>query len=182
MNVDLSLFENSYYKPGRSSKRVCWYILSHFFVNTYIPFPATLKINLLRLFGAKIGKGTVVKPGINIKYPWFLTIGDNVWLGENVWIDNLAQVSIGSNVCLSQGCYLLTGNHDYKKISFDLIVKPIVIEAGSWVGAKSIVCPGVVLATNSIITAGSVITKSTLSDYIYQGNPAIPVRKRIIES
>ena len=48
---------------------------------------------LLRLFGAKIGKGVVIKPCVNIKYPWKLRIGNYVWIGENVWIDNLDTVT-----------------------------------------------------------------------------------------
>jgi putative colanic acid biosynthesis acetyltransferase WcaF len=135
----------------------------------------------LRLLGAKVGKGVVIKPDVNIKYPWFLEIGDNVWIGEGAWIDNLAYVRIGNNVCISQEAYILTGNHNYKKDTFDLIVNPIVIEDGVWVGAKAIVCPGVTLKTHSVITVGSVITKSTEPYTIYLGITAEPIRKRAIE-
>ena len=76
---------------------------------------------------------------------------------------------------------MCTGNHNYKKQSFDLIVKPIIIEDGVWVGAKAVVCPGVTLRTHSVITAGSVVTKNTEPYTIYQGNLAVQVKKRIIE-
>ena len=72
----------------------------------------TLKVRLLKMFGAKIGKGLVIKNNVIIKQPWYLTIGDDCWIGENVWIDNIDKVSIGSDVCISQGAMLLTGNHD----------------------------------------------------------------------
>ena len=72
-----------------------------------------IKVALLRAFGANIGKGLVIKNNVIIKSPWYLTIGDNCWLGEGCWIDNLDRVTIGSNVCISQGAMLLTGNHDY---------------------------------------------------------------------
>ena len=78
-----------------------------------------LKIYLLKIFGAKIGKGVIIKPGVNIKYPWNLYIGDHVWIGENVWIDNLDDVIINNHVCVSQGAMLLCGNHNYKKSSFN---------------------------------------------------------------
>jgi len=97
-----------------------------------------------------------------------------------VWIDNLAKVEIGDNVCISQGAYLLTGNHNYKEETFDLIVKEIIIEDGVWIGAKSIVCPGVRLKTHSILTVGSVLTSDAEEYTIYQGNPAKSIRKRII--
>src|SRR5690242_9560833 len=95
-----------------------------FFQNSLFPFSGW-KVFLLRLFGASVGKGVVIKPRVTIKYPWFLTIGNHSWIGENVWIDNLGKVAIGSNVCLSQGSMLLTGNHDYTKSTFDLMVKEI---------------------------------------------------------
>ena len=116
-----------------------------------------------------------------IKFPWKLIIGDNVWLGENSWIDNLDYVTIGSNVCISQGALLLTGNHDYSVSSMPYRNAPIVIEEGVWVGAEVVVCPGVTMHVNSIATVGSVITKSTEVDGIYQGNPAVLVRKRRID-
>lgn len=137
-----------------------------------------LKVAILKLFGSKIGKGVIIKPGVNIKYPWLLTIGDYSWIGEDVWIDNLAQVTIGLNCCISQGALLLCGNHNFRSESFDLIVKPITIEDGAWVGAKSVVCPGVTVKEDAIITVGSVATKSLDAATIYQGNPAVSKRKR----
>ena len=101
-------------------------------------------------------------------------------IGENVWIDNLVQVTIGSNVCISQGAMLLCGNHNYKLPTFDLIVKPIVIENGAWVGAKSTVCPGVTMSSHSVLSVGSVASKDLASYSVYRGNPATFVTKRII--
>jgi len=120
----------------------------------------------------------LIKPGVNIKYPWFLEIGNNTWIGEQVWIDNLGLVKIGSNVCISQGAMLLCGNHNYKKSSFDLIVEPIAIEDGAWVGAQSLVCPGVVMEIDSILTAGSIAVGTLEAGGIYKGNPALLVKTR----
>lgn len=134
------------------------------------------------MFGARIGKGCVVKPNVNIKYPWKLSIGDYTWIGENVWIDNLTSVSVGNNCCISQGAYLLTGNHDYRGPKFDLVVRPVTMEDGAWVGAKAVVCPGVTLRSHSILAVGSVATKSLDEWSIYQGNPAVKVRERITKN
>jgi putative colanic acid biosynthesis acetyltransferase WcaF len=139
-----------------------------------------LKAALLRLFGGRVGRGVVIKPRVNIKYPWFLEVGDAAWLGEGAWIDNLTEVKVGNNVCISQGAYVLTGNHDYKREAFDLILKPVVIEDGVWVGARAVVCPGVTLGTHSVVTVGSVITKDTDPFMIYSGNPARPARRRVM--
>lgn len=178
--TELSQFNNDWYSHGASVvKRLLWFMINGlFFVNPLNPING-LKIWLLRIFGAKIGRGVVFKPSVNIKHPWFLTIGNNVWIGENVWIDNLAPVSIGDNVSISQGALLLTGSHDYKKVSFDLIVKEIKLEDGVWIGAKAIVCPGITCHTHSILTVGSVATKDLEAYSIYQGVPAQKKRERI---
>ena len=107
-----------------------------------------------------------------------LMIGNYVWIGEDVWIDNLGLITIESNVCISQGAYLLTGNHNYKKETFDLIIQDIKIKEGVWIGAKSIVCPGVIMNFNSILSPGSVLTKNTEEGCIYRGNPAQLYKKR----
>ena len=120
----------------------------------------------------------MIKPQVNIKYPWKLTIGDFVWLGEQVWIDNLGSVEIHNHVCVSQGAMLLTGNHDYKKPSFDLKIGEIIIKSGVWIGAKSVVCPGVVCEENSVLLASSIATKDLITNKIYQGNPATPKKDR----
>lgn len=178
--VDLSSYENYWYKPGNPLKRLLWLIVSSFVFETVLfPFSG-FKATLLRVFGAKVSKGLVIKPRVQIKYPWFLEIGENVWIGEYSWIDNLAMVRIGDNVCLSQGAMLLTGNHNYAKKGFDLIVEPIVVENGAWVGAKSLVCPGVKMGSHSVLSVNSVATSNLEAYGIYQGNPAVKIRDRII--
>jgi putative colanic acid biosynthesis acetyltransferase WcaF len=181
MQTNLASYNNSWYQPGSPLKRACWYIIHHlFFKSSWWPFYGS-KIFLLKLFGAKTGKNIVIKPGVSIKYPWFLEIGDNVWIGENVWIDNIGKVFIGNNVCLSQGALILSGNHDYSKSTFDLIVKKIILEDGVWIGAKAIVCCGVICKDHSMLSVGSVATRDLEPMSIYRGNPAVKVRDRITE-
>ncbi len=140
-----------------------------------------LKVFLLKAFGARLGKKVFIKPYVNIKYPWRLQIGDNVWIGERVWIDNLVKISIGSNVCLSQGCMLLCGNHDYSASTFDLIVNEITLEDGVWIGAKATVCGGVVCKSHSVLAVNSVATSTLEALSIYQGNPAVKIKSRVIK-
>ena len=180
-HIDLSKFDNSWYDPGRPLViRALWYLLNALFLKSHLNPSSGLKLFLMKLFGAKVGKGVVVKPGINIKYPWNLEIGDSTWIGESAWLDSLAKITISNNVCISQGVYLCTGNHDYAKESFDLILKPIDIEDGVWLGARAVVCPGVALRSHSVVAAGSVVTDDTEAYTVYQGNPAKPIRKRAI--
>lgn len=178
--VSLKNYNNNWFVPGSMLKVILWMLTSAFFFRTTLPIPSSIKVVILKLFGASIGVGVVIKPSVNIKYPWKLNIGDHTWIGENVWIDNLAAVSIGDNCCLSQGCYLLTGNHDFTSTTFDLMISEININSESWVGAKAVVCPGVTLERASILTVGSVATKNLDSLGIYQGNPAIKIKERVI--
>lgn len=182
MKTCLFLYNNSWYNPrGRLLKRLVWYFINVlFFLNPLNPFSG-IKIRILRLFGAKVGKGVNIKPCVNIKYPWLLEIGDYTWIGENVWIDNLARVRIGNNVCVSQGAMLLCGNHNYKKPTFDLMIGEITLEDGSWVGAQSVVCPGVTLHSHAVLGVGSVANRDLDAYGIYLGCPAAKVRERVID-
>ena len=179
--TDLSKYNNDWYQPGAGKIKIAlWYMTNALFlINPLNPF-SSLKVFFLRLFGARIGKGVVIKQSVNIKYPWRLSIGDYTWIGERVWIDNLANVSIGKNCCLSQGAMLLCGNHNYKKETFDLIIGDIVLEDGAWVGALSMVCPGVTLKTHAILSVSSVATETLEAYWMYKGNPAQKVRERSI--
>ena len=180
--TDLSKYNNSWYHPGKKVVCVLWYFINVvFFVSHIIPLSG-LKVWLLKLFGAKVGHSVVIKPGVNIKYPWKLVIGDYSWIGEDVWIDNLAKVTIGNNVCISQGAMLLCGNHNYKKTTFDLMVNEIILEEGVWIGAKSVVCSGVRCKTHAILSVGSIANIDLEPYTIYQGNPAKKIRNRVIEA
>ncbi len=180
IETDLSKFNNDWYNPGNKIKVIAWFFGNSLIINNYFPIPVFFKIFILRLFGAKIGNNVMIKPKVNIKYPWFLEIGNNVWIGETAWIDNFVKVVIEDNACISQGALLLTGNHNYKKSTFDLIPREIHIGKGAWIGAKSIVCGGVVCMSHAVLTVNSVATKNLKPYTIYQGNPAVEIRKRVI--
>jgi putative colanic acid biosynthesis acetyltransferase WcaF len=182
MSVNLSHYDNCSYHPGAGlPKRILWYITNGVLFNNWLFPVSSFKCSMLRLFGAKVGQGVVIKPRVNIKYPWNLEIGNHVWLGEGAWIDNLTWVRIGSNVCISQEAYLLTGNHNYKDLKFSLILGEINIEDGVWIGARSVVCPGVRCGKQSVLTVGSVLQKDAVVNGVYRGNPAELIRERRIE-
>jgi putative colanic acid biosynthesis acetyltransferase WcaF len=180
--VDLSLFDNSktFDHGAGVLKRTLWYFANAlFFINPLFPFRSP-KPALLRLFGAAVGKGVVIHPGVNIKFPWKLTIGDHSWIGQRVWLDNLDRLTIGSHVVISQGAMIIQGSHDYKRIDYPTYSKPVVLENGCWVGAGAIVTLGVTLRSHAVLAAGSVATKDLEPYTIHQGNPAQFVRRRVI--
>lgn len=177
--VDLAGFDGSDFPKGASlPKIVAWYFVNALLVRpAWMPF-MSVKLFLLRAFGASIGRGCVVKNNVVVKSPWNLVVGDNCWIGEDAWIDNLDKVEIEDDVCVSQGAMLLTGNHDYSIRTMPYRNAPIRLCRGAWIGAKAVVCPGVVAGRNSILTVGSVATKDLEPGGIYQGNPAVKVRDR----
>lgn len=181
--MDLSKYDNSDYSPGAGVvKRTIWYWINALIFNSWL-FPISgVKLKILKMFGARVGVGVVIKPRVNIKYPWNIEVGDHVWIGEDAWIDSLDKVVIGSNVCISQGAYLLTGNHNYKSTTFDLMTGKIHIDDGAWVGAKAVICPDAHVCENAIITVGSVLTGKADKHGIYQGNPAQYIRNRKVAS
>lgn len=133
--------------------RALWYLVNALFFRSGVLglLPSRAKVMLLRMFGAKLGRGVVIKPRVDIKSPWFLEAGDHVWIGEKVWIDNHTTVRIGSNSCISQGAYIFTGNHDWSDPTFAFFCKPIEIGAGVWVTAFCKVPPGSVIPDHTAV-------------------------------
>jgi putative colanic acid biosynthesis acetyltransferase WcaF len=156
----------------------CWYLTKCVFFLTAWPLPSGAKRGLLRLFGARIGRGVVIRPRVNIHLPWKLDVGDHTWIGEEVFILNLERVSIGAHCCISQRAFLCTGNHDYSKPEMPYRNRPISIEDGAWVGAQAFVGPGVTICAEAVITAGSVVIKDQPARMVCSGNPCSAVRPR----
>lgn len=181
--TDLSQFSNAWFNRGAPRwKEALWLAISALFFQHTLAVYSPVKVWLLRRFGASVGANVLIKPRVSIKFPWKLRLGDHVWIGEGVWIDNLAPVHIGHHVCISQGAMLLTGNHNYKKSAFDLVVEPIQLNDGVWIGAKAIVCPGVTIGEHAVLTVGSVAAGDLDPFGIFQGNPAVWVRYRVIQT
>lgn len=177
---DLSLFKPGQLNRGRGSPtELAWMFLQALFVSSWLPGSFHRRF-LLRAFGASIGKCAIIKPGVKVKFPWRLTLGDYVWVGENVWVDNLDCVSIGDHVCISQGAYLCTGSHDWTKSSFDLIIKPIRIQSGAWIASNASVGPGVEVGEGAVLSLASVATKDLKPWSVNVGNPAVAVKARVV--
>lgn len=156
-----------------------WLVVSALFVASSLP-GSRLRIMLLRLFGARIGQGVVIKPRVRIKFPWKLEVGDHTWLGEGAWIDNLARVRIGANCCVSQEAYLCTGSHEWSLSTFDLITAPITIKDCAWIAARAVVAPGVTVPEGAVVGLGSVARGDLRPWTLHAGIPAVAVRERHI--
>jgi putative colanic acid biosynthesis acetyltransferase WcaF len=139
-----------------------------------------LKRWILRLFGADIGQGVLIKPSVNIKYPWHLTIGEYTWIGERAWLDCTSPLHIGKHCVISQGVYLCCGMHDWADPGMGSVSAPITIEDGAWVAAFARVAGNVTIGQEAIVALGGVVFSDCEPRGTYRGNPARLVGHRRI--
>jgi putative colanic acid biosynthesis acetyltransferase WcaF len=161
---DLSQFDADGYDRGRGRLwQALWHLVSFLF---FQPFwiPRLWRRGILRLFGAQVGRGVIIRHDVRIMWPWKFSIGDHSWLGEGLRVINLEAIEIGTHVCISQGVMLCSGSHDYRKGSFPYRNRPIRIGDASWIAARAMVLPGVVVGTGALIAAGEVV-RSDVPDY-----------------
>jgi len=181
MMVDLSRDD---YSPDRVERgrlaRVLWSFFNGVFVKNPLNPSSGIKAGLLRLFGAKVGKGVVLKPSIDIRHPWNVEIGDFSWVGEGARLSSPGKIRIGKRCCISQDACLCAGYRDGAEPASGLIVYPIVIEDGARVGAGATVLPGVTVGSHANIRAGSVLKQDAEPCKTYAGNPAQKVIERAI--
>ena len=137
-----------------------------------------IRVLLLRLFGARVGRNVLVCGGVRITIPWLLTLEDYAVVGDSVEVYNLAQVSVGSHAVVSQKAYLCTASHDYTRTDFPLYSKPITIGAQSWVASGVFVGPGITLHEGCVVGANSVVTKDVAPWMVAAGNPCRPIKPR----
>ena len=176
--IDLAIYTTGEFQRGASRlKETAWWAVRALFFQTPLPWPSALRVGLLRLFGARIGKGVVIRSQVNITFPWRFSAGDYVWIGEEVLIISLAPVAIESNCCISQRAFLCAGSHDFSSPAFTLRTSPITIREGSWVAAAVFIAPGVSVGPGSMVAAGSVVLADVPGRVVVRGNPAAVVRE-----
>jgi len=181
--VQLARTHRGGYHPGRSYVvRAAWLVVEALVLLNPVLVSYRLKRFVLRLFGAEIGGGVLIKPGVHVKYPWRLTVGHDCWIGERAWIDNMEDVTLASDVVVSQGAYLCTGNHDWADSAMPLAPRAIVVEHGAWIGAFAKVAPGTTIGAGSVLSLGAVALSDTEPWGIYAGNPAVRVGTRVLDA
>lgn len=158
-------------------RQALWLLLGQPLLGSFLPGTPWRKA-LLRLFGARLGRGGRYKPHLRVKFPWRLQVGHHCWLGEEVWIDNLAAVTLGDHVCLSQGAYLCTGNHDFRSPEFSLRVEPIHIESDAWIAAHAVLAPGTHVGAGAVVALAAAVKGHVPPGIIVAGNPAQAVGRR----
>jgi putative colanic acid biosynthesis acetyltransferase WcaF len=128
-------------------------------------------------FGARIGSDVILRPRLRVRFPWKLSIGDRSWIGDDVWLHNQDRLTIGSDAVISQGTFVTTGSHAYRR-DMALITRPVVIEDGAWVTARCVVLGGSRIGVSALVAPGSVVSGEVPDGMVYEqrGGPTFRPR------
>lgn len=164
---------------GRNAITVqLWWFVQAVFFKSSPQFLYGFRRFLLRLFGAKVGKGVIIRPTVTVTYPWKVSIGDYSWLGDDVVLYSLGEIEIGKNAVVSQKSYLCTGSHDYLQENFPIFAKKIIIEDECWLATDVFVGPNVTIGKGTVVGSRSSVYKSLPENKVCIGNPAKPIKNR----
>lgn len=134
---------------------------------------------LLRMFGAQVGRGSIIRPSVTVTYPWKVKIGAYSHIGDDVVLYSYGDITIGNSVVVSQKSYLCAGTHDFLSEAFELQSFPIVIEDQVWLAADVFVAPGITVGQGTVVGARSSVFSNLPEFMICTGSPAKPVRSRL---
>lgn len=161
--------------------RVLWeFVYWVFFRFSPKPFHSWRSM-VLWIFGAKVGKGVHVYPGVKIWAPWNLVLEEQCGIGNGVILYSQGKITVGKRATISQGAHLCTGTHDYSQPGFPLFTRPITIGDHAWVAAEAFIHPGIVIGEGSVIGARSVVTKDMPAWTVCSGHPCKPLKARNME-
>jgi len=178
----LDMFELPAGFRGRSAPFVqFWWIVQTLIVKPLPQICYRIRRLLLRAFGAKIGAGVKIRPGVEITYPWKVVIGDNSWIGDGVTLYSLGPISIGSDSVISQNSYICAADHDYSNVSFPIRARPVELGDQVWIASDVWIGPGVKVADGVVVGARSTVTKDLPAGTICVGSPCKPIKRRIMK-
>lgn len=149
--IDLSKAPGERQAWGRPAWVVyLWGICELLFVTNPWQISSGLRVRVLRLFGAEIGRGVIFRPRTRVKFPWKLHVGDRSWIGEGVWFHNQDHIYVGHDVVISQETMLTTGSHAHRR-DMALITRPIHIEDGAWITSRCMVLGGARVGRSALV-------------------------------
>ena len=162
-------------KKPRFFRFVLWRLLG---LTLFRIVPNAIRLAVLRVFGASIGKKCLIYASAKIYAPWNLKMADAVCFGPRVEVYNKGTITIGSGVVVSQDAYLCTASHDIADPRMRLVLKPIVIGDDVWIAAKATILPGVTVGEGAVVGACAVVAKDVSPWSVVVGNPARVVGER----
>lgn len=182
MHNHVNTYKEASFSLANRLMRVVWGVVYTLFFR-YSPRPFHgYRAFILRCFGAKVGKGAHVYPGVKIWAPWMLELGDECGIASGAELYSQGKITVGYRAIISQGTYVCTGTHDYTKTGHPLYTKPITIGGRAWVAADCFIHPGVTIGEGAVIGARSVVTKDMPAWMVCAGHPCSPLKERIIDN
>ena len=158
--------------------RVIWAIVSSIFFRLSPKPMHSWRAFILRMFGARVGRGAHVYPLVDIWAPWNLVLGEECVVANGVTLYAQDKITVGRRAVVSQGSYICTGTHDYTQPGFPLLTRPIVIGDHAWIATQSFVHPGIIISEGCVVGARSVVTKNMPAWMVCTGHPCVPIRAR----
>lgn len=166
---------------GRSAVYVqIWWFVEGTFFKFSPQFLYGFRRWVLRFFGAKIGEGVIIRPSVKVTYPWKVTLGDHVWIGDDVVLYSLGEIVVGDNTVISQRSYICAGDHDYTNSSFAIRANPVHIGQSNWIATDVYVAPGVTIGNGNVIGARSSVFKDLPDSMVCLGSPCRPIKRRVM--
>jgi putative colanic acid biosynthesis acetyltransferase WcaF len=168
---------------GKSAVYVqLWWIVQALFFKPLPQICFPLRRLILRAFGARVGEGVRIRPGVEVTFPWKVSIGANSWIGDNVTLYSLGAISIGHNTVVSQNSYICAADHDYSDPAFAIRARPVRIEDEVWVASDVWVGPGVTIGSGAVVGARSTVTKDLPAAMVCAGSPCKPIKPRVLRN
>jgi putative colanic acid biosynthesis acetyltransferase WcaF len=158
-----------------------WWLVQALLVKPLPQVCYPLRRLLLRAFGARIGEGVRIRPGVEITFPWKVTIGDNAWIGDDVILYSLGPIAIGAHTVISQKSYICAADHDYSDVTFPIRERPITIGEQVWIASDVWVGPGVCIADGTVVGARSTVTNDLPAGMICVGSPCTSIKRRVMK-
>lgn len=152
-----------------------WGLTELIFVTNPLQISSALRIFVLRLFGAEIGKGVVFRPRTRVRFPWKLHIADRGWIGEGVWFHNQDHIYVGHDVVISQETFLTTGSHAARR-DMALLTRPIIIEPGVWITSRCVVLGGVTVGRSALIRTLTRVDRDVPANAVWDQSGAVGER------
>jgi putative colanic acid biosynthesis acetyltransferase WcaF len=177
-NVNQDTFSGPSFSLMNRLSRLLWLVVQSFiFSNIPAPFHKA-RASLLRLFGAKIGKGAHIYPKVKVWAPWNLEVGEEAGIANGVILYTQGKISIGKRAVVSQNSHLCAGTHDYEQAGMPLVTKPIIIDDYAWVTTEVFIHPGVTIGEGAVVGARSVVNKNLPAWTVCSGHPCKPLKAR----
>ncbi len=184
-NIDPNLAAKMEDRKKSLFKFNCYSYFENFYYTILNFLPHPIRILFFKIMFRKLGQHVFIDHGCYFRYPYQISIGNNVSINRKCSIfgsyyDKSTLIVIGNNVAIAPEVKIFSASHDYQDISLPDYGEGIYIEDYVWIGGGAIILPGVKIGKGSVIGAGSIVTHDIPDWSVAVGNPARVIKKRVL--